>query len=92
MEVRDFEGRQAIEFVMTELSQIDRQLKGDHSVLQQVVRKIEDLFHCETFGGAGMGSGNPVVLVLYEILELFKIMMRQLKVTQKEIKKRVQVE
>ena len=36
-----------------------------------------------------MGSGNPVVLVLYEVLEIFKVMMRQLKITQKEMKKRV---
>jgi hypothetical protein len=54
-----------------------------------VISKIEDLLHCETLGGAGMGSGNPVVLVLYEVLEIFKVMMRQLKITQKEMKKRV---
>ena len=89
MEVHDCEGRQAIEFVVAELTQIDGQLKGDHNVLQQVISKVEDLLHCEAFGGAGMGSGNPVVLVLYEVLEIFKVMMRQLKVTQKEMKKRV---
>ena len=90
-EVRDFEGRQAIEFVITELTQVDRQLKGDHSVLQHVIAKLNDLMtsqqHQHHNGGAGLGSGNPVVLVLYELLEIFKVMIRQLKLTQKEMKR-----
>ena len=90
-EVRDFEGRQAIEFVITELTQVDRQLKGDHSILQHVIAKLNDLMTSQQLqhhnGGAGLGSGNPVVLVLYELLEIFKVMIRQLKLTQKEMKR-----
>lgn len=40
-----------------------------------------------TLGGAGMGTDNRVVLVLYELLEIFKLMMKQLKLTQKELKR-----
>ena len=68
---------------------MDRQLKGDHSVLQHVIAKLDDLMNSQQHqnGGAGLGSGNPVVLVLYELLEIFKVMMRQLKHTQKEMKR-----
>lgn len=56
-------------------------------MLQQVIAKLDDIMQANTHGGAGMGTGNPVVLVLYELLEIFKVMMRQLKVTQKEMKR-----
>jgi len=59
---------------------VDRQLKGDHSVLQHVIAKLDDLMtnhqNQHHNGGAGLGSGNPVVLVLYELLEIFKVMIR----------------
>ena len=47
----------------------------------------QDLTELGTLGGAGMGTDNRVVLVLYELLEIFKLMMKQLKLTQKELKK-----
>ena len=52
-----------------------------------MIGKLDGIMQDHSHGGAGLGSSNPVVLVLYEILDIFKVMMRQLKVTQKEMKR-----
>ncbi len=81
--VLEQEGVQAVEYVIEELGQLDRQLKGGS--LSQVIAKLQQINDSQF--GAGMGSNNRVILTLYEILEVFKVMMKQLKVTQKELNK-----
>lgn len=62
---------------------MNRQLKGN--ALGLVIEKIGEIA-----SGAEVGhgiQGNKVALVLYEVLAMFEVMMRQLKVTQKELKR-----
>ena len=81
-EIRIKEHGQAIEYVLEELSGLNRQLKGGS--LELVIRKIQDIA-----SGAEVGlitaketvQSNKVVLVLYEVLAMFEVMMKQLKIT-----------
>jgi hypothetical protein len=70
--------------VVEELNSVDKQLKGE--TLSMVIQKIQEISHqhpndLQGGGGAGLGSNNRAILVLYELLEVFKVMMKQLKLT-----------
>jgi hypothetical protein len=62
--------------VIEDLEGLDKQLKGES--LAVVITKIREILkgNYSMLGGAGMGSGNRVVLTLYEVLEVFKVMMK----------------
>lgn len=81
-ELRLKEHSQAIEYVLEELSGLNRQLKGGS--LELVIRKIEDIASGAEVGlitAQETAQSNKVVLVLYEVLAMFEVMMKQLKVT-----------
>jgi len=83
-QLRASEEEQAIAYVVEELSSLNRQLKGN--ALGLVIEKIGEIASGAVVGQVMQGN-NKVALVMYEVLAMFEVMMRQLKVTQKELKR-----